>query len=704
MPPNEGELPWDFTNEELASIASDELHAHRPNRWTGAKSSWRELTRQDREIWETVKHGRSEDLSIHLYNAHALKRDANATKARVRMLYGKATQNSLLIPLQMQYQTKEKFIPRKHWTAWPLHPATIPRERLLKRTLDKYERYTMRKPQRNADPRETFADAYSAVVLRLAHHNFQKQLARRAKKDATGKGKDVDIRPSVEEADEIISIDDEDEDVLGAESSTAGSSRQRRRKAKETPFVPIMSADDDASYKGLRPAARQFMSQLDTTLDILHERLPKTRSWKRRSASEKQRSTSRTRGRPRVAPNTLPAGRQPKGTAKGRGRPKNVHLPLEGETRQEMLVRIARQSHRRIPYTEEERRAAAIDLTAAAESEPPEPEPDNIEDEGADSDTDTESSETGDMDQSEEESDVDAADSDEDMDANQNSDMSEDEEEDSDLQSSQGEVSEPNQPKKETKKQLDRRFRRLVLRDWRDVLSAASRAGFPPEVLRRTADRCATLFNESTTLVLRDDEVDISRTGTKQPLQAGQPSKSTVHQPSSHFLPKPEYSSSSEGERAEALRMEQLLNRYSGTPSSGDRSSSRGRASSRGRSTSRASSEAPGRSSRSRSASINVCYCPVQSCPRSLRPFDRKSNFRRHMSKVHPGVDPEVIEQDSADELHDGVHVDGFMKQIKVRRYRGRDLAKRKVKIDEPSQSNRSSPRKRRASTDEDFE
>lgn len=613
----------------------------------------------------------------------------------------------------MKYQNKEKFIPRKHWTAWPLHPGNVPREMLLKKTLDKYERYTMRKPQRNPDPRESFADEYSAVVLRLAHQNFQRQLASRARRHEAEKGKDVEIRPSVEDADEVMSLEDDDEDVPAAESSAAGLSRRRRLQAKETAFVPVMSADDEASYRSLRPAARQFISQVDTTLDILHQKLPRTRSYKRRSAPEKQRSSSRTRGRPRVAPNALPSGRQPKGNAKGRGRPKNVHLPREGETEQEMLIRVARESHRRIPYTEEEKRAAAIDLTAAVEPEPPEPEPDNIHDQDdddeesdvneTDNDADTES---GDIDQSEEESDVDDTASDEDMDANQRIGISEYEEE-VDLQPSQGEISESKKTKRQTQKELDRRFRRRVLRDWRDVLAAASRAGFPPEVLRRTADRCATLFNESTALVLRDEAVDVSRTGARQPLQAGQPSKTTVHQPASHFAPEPEYSSSSEDERAEALKMEKLLGRYSGTPSSGERSSSRGRASSsRGRSTSRASSEAaPGRSSRSRStSSTNICYCPVQSCPRSLRPFDRRTNFRRHMSKVHPGVNPEVVEQDSEDELHDGVHVDGFMKQIKVRRFRGRDLAKRKVKIDQPSQSNRSSPRKRRASTDEGYE
>ena len=67
---------WDLDNDELASIASEDLHNHRPNRWRGPKSSWRTLTEEDRLLWHSMKSLQDQDLALHLYNAFALKRRA----------------------------------------------------------------------------------------------------------------------------------------------------------------------------------------------------------------------------------------------------------------------------------------------------------------------------------------------------------------------------------------------------------------------------------------------------------------------------------------------------------------------------------------------------------------------------------------------------------------------------------------------------
>lgn len=73
---SEAKPTWDLDSDEIASIASDELHENRPNRWTGAKSTWRELTEEERMLWRAMKQLRDEDLSVHLYNVFALKRQA----------------------------------------------------------------------------------------------------------------------------------------------------------------------------------------------------------------------------------------------------------------------------------------------------------------------------------------------------------------------------------------------------------------------------------------------------------------------------------------------------------------------------------------------------------------------------------------------------------------------------------------------------
>lgn len=66
----------ELDSDEIASIASEDLHEHRPNRWTGPKSTWRALTEEERLLWQSMKRLGDQDLALHLYNAFALKKRA----------------------------------------------------------------------------------------------------------------------------------------------------------------------------------------------------------------------------------------------------------------------------------------------------------------------------------------------------------------------------------------------------------------------------------------------------------------------------------------------------------------------------------------------------------------------------------------------------------------------------------------------------
>jgi hypothetical protein len=46
----------------------------RPNRFKGPRSTWRKLTEDERLVFTSLIHLRDQDLSVHLYNAHAMKR------------------------------------------------------------------------------------------------------------------------------------------------------------------------------------------------------------------------------------------------------------------------------------------------------------------------------------------------------------------------------------------------------------------------------------------------------------------------------------------------------------------------------------------------------------------------------------------------------------------------------------------------------
>ena len=57
-----------------SSADSEELRATRPNRWTGAPSTWRGLTEGDRAVWKAMEGGRKKELGVHLVGAWGVRR------------------------------------------------------------------------------------------------------------------------------------------------------------------------------------------------------------------------------------------------------------------------------------------------------------------------------------------------------------------------------------------------------------------------------------------------------------------------------------------------------------------------------------------------------------------------------------------------------------------------------------------------------
>jgi hypothetical protein len=64
---------YNVSQDDEQSV-SDESDFVRPNRWTEAPSTWQSITKQERGIAASLDESRNRDLSIHLYNAHALKK------------------------------------------------------------------------------------------------------------------------------------------------------------------------------------------------------------------------------------------------------------------------------------------------------------------------------------------------------------------------------------------------------------------------------------------------------------------------------------------------------------------------------------------------------------------------------------------------------------------------------------------------------
>ncbi|PHH83980.1 hypothetical protein CDD83_2691 [Cordyceps sp. RAO-2017] len=121
---------WDLDSDEIASVTSEDLRAHRPNRWPGAASSWRAQTEEERLLWRSMQQLEGRDLAVHLYDAFALN------KAR-RPAAGQTVGDD------------EAWRPPKLWTAWPLRESVVPRSCLVpSRDPDPDERFTFRRRRR----------------------------------------------------------------------------------------------------------------------------------------------------------------------------------------------------------------------------------------------------------------------------------------------------------------------------------------------------------------------------------------------------------------------------------------------------------------------------------------------------------------------------------------------------------------------------
>ncbi|UKZ75524.1 hypothetical protein TrVFT333_003211 [Trichoderma virens FT-333] len=543
---------WDLDSDEIASVTSQDLHDNRPNRWTGAQRTWQRLTVEERRLWQSMEAVEGQDLAIHLYNAYALKKR------------GKDSQTAQDVTVTLENGEQGIWAPPRVWTAWPLNEKRVPQQEHIRREDDDgYGRFTFRKAERQM-PSSELHEELGATILRLAGERFHKSKAREKRQvvfeSIEGNATPFNHGESQREDQEASGLSDpasEDEKMMidadGGEDELA-QTKQKERETAETK-EPVMSSNDDLSYEIIRPSVRHILSQLDTTLHILHNARVATTNYASDSSatsdseSDAHSGPKRKRGRPRSTQLTgaetsphpdgavTPNARQSK-----RGRPRKIHIPREGETHEEMLIRIARESHRRLPALAQDRDAAFEEWLRQGDEKL----------------------------------------------AREQALLREEEELGIDPQASAQE----------------RRLRRLGLRDWSDVVGAAALAGFSPQVIARTAKRCANLFGQGLAGPSLESRAQLI------PFRG----RSSPHSASSTF----------------------------GTPRNRSQSKSR---------------------SRSRS-SAGFHLCPVPTCERSATGFTRRQNLRRHMQLVHPGRGDEDEEWDSEDEVLGAVHVDGFLKPI----------------------------------------
>ncbi|KAI1348486.1 RNA polymerase I-specific transcription initiation factor-domain-containing protein [Xylaria sp. FL0043] len=675
----------------------EEEEEERPNRWTGPPSTWQQLNSAEIDTLTALNELRNRDLSVHLYNAFALKHRhrRGTTRDAVKPVPDQDVDVTTGQPVQ-----ENKWVPPNLWIAWPLPAHEVPCPEFMGRTdsADEHSTFRMQTPY---NPAAELEEAVSATILRFAKGRFQaRQDAARRDEATVGsdhasngeEGSDIEMQPK----------------PTSARSKSRAKSRSKTRSVKyestseaemmdiddthvEKPASPapsetlplktVVATDDELSYSLLRPSARGILAKLDTALTILHNaqeskyNCPSESDASSASSLSQSQSRSRSRSRgpstthsqsPEIRRRPTPSSRAasvaresaaPEGSAsvKKRGRPKKVHPRLDGESDRAYAIRIARLQKKPIPRfsdADDDDEQPISDSTPAPNSAAEYADITNTKGKGKAKGRPQRQSRRA----SNADTDVDSA---------------------SGKTSTSGTSATPR--KRPT-------LARTRLRDWRDILGAAALAGFPPAALDRAARRCADLFGQSFALhTLHEGPAD----GIQTHIQ------SVRYEPGMAMPVIPLSLSEEEPEDGYDEGVRGRISRATSAAPSETESRGRGRGMGRGvtlsRNTSRSRSQSRPRSTsrpRSRSASSaggsGTHFCVFSNCPRAVEPFTRRPNLVRHLQLVH-GFDggeellSSVEDVESADEMHGAVHVDGFLRPIKVRPgWRGEDAAREK--------------------------
>ncbi|KAI1392925.1 RNA polymerase I-specific transcription initiation factor-domain-containing protein [Hypoxylon trugodes] len=673
----------DSEDGSFEELEGDEDADERPNRWRGPKSTWQHFNAEEIDTMAALREIRDRDLAVHLYDAFALRRRALLSEREGGGMEGPVIGKDIDATTGLPVQ-HDNWLPPQSWTAWPMRVDRVPppHEPVRSMVHDPDERFTFKKAVRDI-PSSVLEEIIGAQILKTAKEKFN------ARPWATASVSDEDVEEEEEDEDEDEDYEDET-DV----SASAGSSRRRSRSKggrsrsrsksikpedmgenegtddldkplKKPRLKPAVSTDDDLSYNLLRPSVRHILTQLDTTFTILHNVQESMLNYQSDSADSEasdsshrsrrpsSQAGSRGRGRPSgpsaqtrlrardasvplVEDSTMIDGEGKAAVKRKPGRPPKARPRLDGETDKEYAIRIARLRKRRLPVFDDNENP-----NTASESQP-EPE---TEDPGRDSGNSGDGEET--------------------TGPNRGRSIRRKRKFRADNRSTSrtSSISNVGTQRRRSSQQ------RFGLRDWRDVLGAAALAGFPAPVLDRAARRCADLFGQSMTLHrLVEGPATSSR---KTPS-----GKVTTYVPGMPYPPLLEEEDEEEGAQQRSMILP--LRATSAAISENETGPSRrGR---RSRSVSRP---------RSRSGSVGASHvCFFGDCPRAAEGFTRRQNLLRHLKLVHgwtpsessSGGGEEALllanEVDSEDEMYGAVHVDGFLRPIRMRQgWRGRDVS-----------------------------
>ena len=206
----------------------------RPNKFNGSSSTWRSWTAADRAISNSLDQLKAEDLSVHLFNAHALKkRDWNA-------IINEENQDS-------QQDSTDNWQPATSWTAWPMRVEDVPRGQMRLCEVDPATEHMGRLLRKHAKPSQELEDLLTTIIVKEAKDRFLRR------------------RSYDESSDSEDSVDSEE-----GRSRTKHSHSHLESTHRTLNLKPVVLADDDYAKSVLRPTVRHLLTRVDELLMGLH--------------------------------------------------------------------------------------------------------------------------------------------------------------------------------------------------------------------------------------------------------------------------------------------------------------------------------------------------------------------------------------------------------------------------------------------------
>ncbi|KAE8861726.1 hypothetical protein PTNB73_07280 [Pyrenophora teres f. teres] len=270
----------------------------RVRRNTNQAQKWRNTTEGELQIMDSIEQMEAEDLVAHLYNTHALKRRVRRPTQDLAQLKSWQGRDSWLkTGKDLEFKdaaglVQPELVPPKAWTAWPDSP-----EKLLRSKTQWASDFALEWHIGGVrDALEELKEELLAIFLRLARKQWDQRESPLSESDAEepaetsrsrsreGSTTPANLRPTSRADGDMDDgeIDEEDIDLDGYSHDetydTGNESTSRRKRGRRAYFntltKPTVLADDAKAQRLLQPTIQSMISRLDRlALAIFRTRL-----------------------------------------------------------------------------------------------------------------------------------------------------------------------------------------------------------------------------------------------------------------------------------------------------------------------------------------------------------------------------------------------------------------------------------------------